>query len=1508
MSSNTSTTITLPLQSPLSFHANFFNQRKISIQKKIDAQLACIPAQTLESINNFSNWKVELENVSLYWVTTLALRVVDACIKFFNLNYTPIRDLLDSHYLAQRLITNYSQLINPSSLEYPVFKQECQNQENLLAPLIALRLSLAQKLVKEFKSNLIATHYDEAKRQYQAFPEWLKGSIKELILTRRPKEEAVENALGVLIERSDEFPPLIDQFSKVLEDQTNHYSQFSSTQSEEQTHGLIRSIESNDHVMDHFLNQRVSSDKDALFDPSIDRVLRKVPASSMQDPIRVTMVGVEYAGLCKEGGLAEALEGMSRGILELNPANKVSLVFPKYSHLPQNILNQMRDPTTHVDSRGDTYRVFTQEINGVHCHFIEDPLFVLSSKKPKIYDDKEHQRFARFSGLAADFIYERKETDIVHLHDWHVSGVALKLKKDHKEEWKAGQIPPVVFTFHNNNKSSQGRVSLGPYCYDPVIEGYVKNGILDDNDNLFVKTLKVADQITTVSKSFAWETQKVEKGHGVAFAVKSAAKMGKFAGILNGNNPSRFDPQKDNSLIAWKSGNLSYGVNHPQILEQKQKSKTEFARWVQTYLPDTQIDPSKPWMGYIGRFDSTQKGLDKFEESIEAALKNGGQFICMGVLEDAVATKILDRLQEKYKNGVVFIRDRKQPNGKFFYQDGDGIRPGIGSIVRAALDFMVIPSSYEPCGLVQFEGWLFGALAIGSNTGGLADTITPLSENRNTFNGFLFDRDKKGELTETIAQALRFWSNLPKQEKEATIRRVMVEGKKNGWNDPSFKEKFSPAEQYRIIYANAKARQKLRKSNGSFDLIDALRHKHVSAPDTAHPQFQANEKQEEYFQNFYSKYRDRGVQEALYRKLPQEIRSNFPHPYGKDVHYQKHEKCGAFSCSGGVQFSTRFTGSNVSLVLLNDDLSVQREIPMHRSGDQNWGLSIPGAKEGQKYQFRVDGIIKVDPYGRRHGFYPGEEKSYSVVDFGNYEWTDAQWMATREKNAGRPQPMSIYEMHLNTWKKEASGKSLNYRQLAVELADHCQRTGYTHVELMGLLEHPNERSWGYQVSGYFSPNHRLGSVQDFKYMIDYLHKRNIGVIIDWVPAHFANNDYLLDESFKASGLRYRFSWRRKFYNFGSHQFDFGNKEVRDFLISSAHFWMKEMHLDGLRLDCLPSISESEDKISADLFLRDLNAVIHKHRGVFSIAEDYSGDGRVTLPYYKNGLGFDMKWHVDWGRKSQGYFRSPISGRKTNYDVIQNTLMGDVLHRQVVYLSHDEANAPLGWVDHFAHIENVEEREANMRTFWSLLMSVPGKKLNFMGYDWANETPFYKFIEEQFPESTTGLQNGLKPWHRNKQQLLSMVQELHRIYRSNKSLYERDNNGNDMDWIEDPQKQVHAFRRQANDGTSMACFHNLTDQSVESFVISVPKSKKPALSPREIFSSDAVAFGGKGRRNQNITTTETPDAVQYTVSIPPFSSVIVDEGRLKVKKMKAVDEEGQAPSVFTRIWNRLIRGF
>lgn len=1513
MTFNSSTTINNATTSPgngLSFHASFFNQKKILLEEKIEAQMTSInlqdPALCAEPSNHFSIWKSELESATLYRLEVLVLKVISYCIKYFSTNYTHIDDLLDCNSLATRLISNYSQLMEPSLLEYPVFKEECLNQRNEWLKLVGCRLVVAQKLLKDFRESLTESNQADSSQQYQKLPEWLKGSIKELVLTKCPIEGPIENCFHVLLERNAAFPCLMDQFLEVFDAQVRNYSLLTSSSDEGYKKNLVRTIDGNDEVVDHFLKQRVSSDKDTLFDAGIDQVLKKIPERVMQEPIKVTMVGVEYTGLCKEGGLAEALEGMSRGILALNPENKVSLVFPKYSHLPTNILAQMKNPTMHTDSQGEVYRVFTQEINGVCCHFIEDPLFELNAKKPKIYDIKEYQRFATFSALAADFIYETKNTDIIHLHDWHVSGVALKLKKDHPEQWANGEIPPVVFTYHNNNQSAQGRVSLGPYCYDPIVSGYVQHGILDHNDNLFIKTLEVVDQVTTVSKSFALETQQVQKGHGVSFAVKAAAKAGKLIGIINGTTPSRFNPSTDRSLVTWKTGNLSYGVNHPSILEQKQKCKSEFAKWVQTYLPDVSINSSKPWITFIGRLDSTQKGLDKFEECIEETLKNGGQFVCMGSLEDSEGAKVLDRLQKKYKDGVVFIRDHKQANGKYFYQDGDGNRPGIGSIVRAASDFLFIPSSYEPCGLIQFEGWLFGSLAIASNTGGLADTITSFDEDPNHFNGCLFERDNNGELSKIIAKSLQFWTSLSTQDKEKIIRRLMTEAKKNDWNSPSLKERTSPAQQYRIAYANAKNRLSHRKSTPASHLIETLRRKHFSPPSPADtPHAKANIQQETYLQNFYSKMQDAKLLEALYRALPDKIRSNFPHPYGIGVNYLKHEEFGAFVYQDGIRFSTRSTGSNVSIVLLNHDMTVNKEIPMNRGDDHKWEVSIPGIKEGQKYQIKTDGKPQIDPYGRRHDFHSVKDKAASVVDFGKYTWTDSKWIAKRENNAGKSVPMSVYEIHVTSWKKDALGNNLNYRQLALELANHCEKVGYTHVEMLGLLDHPREGSWGYQVGGYFSPNSRLGSVEDFKYMVDFLHKRNIGVILDWVPAHFSIHDSVPSDDFKASGVKYRFGARHIRYRFGSYHFDFTKQHVRDFMTSSAYYWAKEMHIDGLRVDCVPSLLESEEKEPTDLFLRDVNAVLHdKCRGVLSVAEDYSGDIRVTFPYYKEGFNFDMKWDVNWMKTTPNFFRSTVEARKSNYEQIQNTIMGDLLHRQVVYLSHDEANLPNGWVGNFDHLTDMNQKEANMRIFWSLMMSTPGKKLNFMGNDWGSDSAWCDMVGK-----TVGLQNNLNISNKRHRQLLAMISELHCLYKSNKPLYERDDNGNDIEWIEDPNKQIHAFRRQSYDGTSFACIHNFLDKPVDDFVVTIPKSKKTRLAPKEIFNSDSVGFGGEGRKNNPISVTETAEAVQYTVSLPPFTSIIISEGKVHLKKRKAVEEEGNLPTPsllarFFKDWDQL----
>ncbi len=1501
-----------------------YAEKKDLLVAKVGNQLSLINSNS-DFSNNYSLWRSELENITLYRIEAVILRVANAVIKFFSKERSTLDDLLECNSLAAKLITNYSQLLDPSSMEYPEFQSETDG----LLKLFQCRHATIQKLLTEFKQSLLNAPPFESKRLYQELPGWLQDSIQELIASK----ECAPDDFKVLTQKEDEFPCLMDQLLEVFNSQLSSYTELLKCSDAEQRGGVLKGISSNDGVINLLINQKVTHDRDAIYDAGIGRVLKKVPGAAAGEPIHVTMVSAEYSGLLKEGGLAEAVEGMSRGILALNPLNKVSLVFPKYSHLPKNVLERMQNPVAHVDQQGNSYLVYTQTINGVCCYFIEDPLFELNPKKPKIYDKKQHQRFAAFTAKAADFIHENKNTDVIHLHDWHVSGVALKLKNDYPAEWESGKIPPVVFTFHNNNQAAQGILPSGPYSYDPVNDAFIRRGILDHNGNLFVKAIEAVDQVTTVSKSFAMESQKIEKGHGVSFAVKEAAKVGKLVGIINGSNPSRFDPATDRSLMNWKGKNLCYGPDHYDILGQKDKCKAELKKWIEAYFPKVQFDTSKPIVTYIGRFDTSQKGMDKLEECIQETLRNGGQFLCMGSLEDKKSTILLNRLEKKYRNGALFIRDFKGSDGKFYYQEGgkfqappkkkffwekerkfphpeaDENRLGVGSLVRAASDFIFIPSRYEPCGLVQFEGWLFGSLAIASNTGGLADTISSFSGNQNTFNGFLFDRDKSGELSQAISQALKLWKNLEKRDKETLLRRLINESKKYDWNSPTLGDKISPAQQYRIVYENAKARSHLRNVKGSFHLIESLRARYLaSATGCTTSEYKVNVKYEAYLESFYSKHQDRQRLNSLYQAIPVSNRASVPHPYGIDVNYQKYEEFGAFLNPSGVKFSSSSTAaSSVSVVLLNDAMEVTREVPLVRKGTEKWEAFLPNVKAGQKYQYKIDGKIKMDPYGRSHSFHSNKDIRASVVVANQHQWTDNKWTVNRTRNAGIPAPMSIYEMHLGSWKKDTDGKPLNYRKLAHELSAHCQKVGYTHIELMGLLEHAHEGSWGYQACGYFSPNSRHGSADDFKYLVNHLHNQNIGVILDWVPAHYEQNDQVLDDSFKASGIRYWLSIRNWFSNYGYH-FDYSQKEVREFLISSAHYWLSEMHLDGIRGDCLTGVLYSEDKESAHLFLRDFNAVVHdKCRGALTIAEDYSGDHRITFPYFNDGFGFDMKWNFSWMYQTLGYFISPLQSRKGNYDKIQNAIMSDLMHKQVLCISHDEvkgenvktlqekaamSNDRIGTLmNKFSHIKDRAQRNANMRAFLSFMMCSPGKKLNFAGNDWGNEKTWNHFIGKQ-----VGVQDGMDLTHENQRHLLAMMTELQQLYKSQKALHERDANGHDIEWIEDPNKQVHAYRRQSECKESLACFHNLTDQPVKGFVVSIPKHEKNKIAPKEIFSSDALKFGGAGSSNPYISIQETEEAVQYTLNIPPLATVIVSEGVVRLKKPPVV-EDGYLVSFF-----------
>lgn len=570
-------------------------------------------------------------------------------------------------------------------------------------------------------------------------------------------------------------------------------------------------------------------------DISAERLQKKLPSNVLEKPVRALFITAESSNVLKQGGLAEAVYGMAEGLVKQNPGSKVRMIMPKYNLMPKSLQDKLIEkPELAICDKykgGKVNRVFKANINDVKFYFIEDTpssdnsnshrdhfsIAGFDSKgKPKgIYDENDlitKDRFAYFSSAAAELAYKLKnKADVIHLHDWHTAPVANLLPRRHPEEWKEGSIPPVVFTYHNNQPAAQGT-----YNYEETLQTLRDIGIYEGPMNMFTQALLDSDAITTVSETFAKESETVHLGFNANNEVLKAANKDKVTGILNGSNPSSWDPSTDAQLKYWKDPetgqpiDLTYGPGD-NLIAKKALIKDQIQKWLKINRPDLNFDCSKPLVTFIGRYDASQKGLDMLLPAMEATLANGGQFISMGSQENGDRARgILDNLdrEAREKGGALIVRDSQGPDGRYMFQQGSHGRQGLGSLVRAASDFVLVPSEFEPCGLVQFEGWLFGSLAIGTKTGGLADSIKMEGPQ---FNGFLFDRkelwlsqEQKDAVKETVRKALQSWSQKTDAEKQALMRKVMDQGRKSSWTTAV--DGLSPIEKYRYVYEDA-ARQ-----------------------------------------------------------------------------------------------------------------------------------------------------------------------------------------------------------------------------------------------------------------------------------------------------------------------------------------------------------------------------------------------------------------------------------------------------------------------------------------------------------------------------------------------------------------------------------------------------------------------------------------------------------------------------------------------------------------------------
>lgn len=560
-------------------------------------------------------------------------------------------------------------------------------------------------------------------------------------------------------------------------------------------------------------------------------------------------------------------------------------------------------------------------------------------------------------------------------------------------------------------------------------------------------------------------------------------------------------------------------------------------------------------------------------------------------------------------------------------------------------------------------------------------------------------------------------------------------------------------------------------------------------------------------------------------------------------------------------------------------------------GSGIWEGFVPGLKKGTTYKYHIISkngysVDKCDPYA-----YHCEEppKTASIVWDLDYEWSDSAWMQHRSGKNALDAPMSIYEVHLGSWKRvpQEGNRPLSYREMAVELADYVKEMGFTHVELMPVMEHPFYGSWGYQICGYFAPTSRYGTPQDFMYMIDHLHQNGIGVLLDWVPSHFPSDDFGLSY-FDGTHLYEHADPRQGFHpDWKSHIFNYGRREVRNFLISNAFFWLKKFHIDGLRVDAVASMlyldysrEEGEwvpnryggrENIEAIEFMKQLNHVLYEEfPGVQLIAEESTAWPMVTRPTYVGGLGFGYKWNMGWMHDTLKYFSEDPVHRKYHHDELTFSLLYAFNENFILPLSHDEVVHGKGSI--LAKMPGDPwQKFANLRALLGLMFTHPGKKLLFMGIEigqwdeWAHDSSLDWHLLQFDPHKK------LQKW----------VKDLNNFYRKDTSLHEKDFTHEGFRWVDcsNNNESVISFLRKGKDPkdqTLVIC--NLTPVPRHQYRLGVPFDGLW----KEVLNSDAEEYGGSGVGNcGQVRPTPVPyhgfyDSVSLT--LPPLGVLVLKPER------------------------------
>ena len=617
--------------------------------------------------------------------------------------------------------------------------------------------------------------------------------------------------------------------------------------------------------------------------------------------------------------------------------------------------------------------------------------------------------------------------------------------------------------------------------------------------------------------------------------------------------------------------------------------------------------------------------------------------------------------------------------------------------------------------------------------------------------------------------------------------------------------------------------------------------------------------------------------------------------FGQGNHYEIYKKLGSHKVKDGDTEGVYFAvwAPNAKAVSVIGEFNNWDETANEMERGEPLGIYtcfIPDVPENAMYKYSIETysgarISKADPFANYAEMRPGTASR--VTDLSRITWSDSAWMAQRKNWDHKEQPMSVYEAHIGSWKKHDDGTPdgfYNYREFAREAVKYIKDMGYTHIELMGIAEHPFDGSWGYQVTGYFAPTSRYGTPEDFAWMINYFHKNKIGVILDWVPAHFPKDAHGLADFDGTPVFEYADPRKGEHPDWGTKVFDFGKNEVRNFLISNALFWIEEFHVDGLRVDAVASIlyldygrKDGEwvaneyggnKNLEAIGFFKHLNSVVlGRNPGALMIAEESTSWPKVTGAVEDDGLGFSLKWNMGWMHDFTEYMKLDPYFRKGAHYNMTFAMSYAYSEHYILVLSHDEVvHLKCSMLNKMPGLGF--DKYANLKVGYAFMMGHSGKKLLFMGQEFAQlrewsearELDWFLLAEDEHV------------------QIQNWVRDLLHLYKRNKAMYEQDNSWDGFEWVnaDDKDRSIYSFIRHSKNGKKNLLFVcNFTPMARDDYRVGVPRRKQYKL----VLNSDDVKYGGKGEERPLVYKAEKKECdgrpYSFAYKLPPYGVAIFE---------------------------------